>query len=702
MRLVLRLRFAAVLLALPLGFASSQVEAQQPIQLPGIYVQGATLEVPPRARRPASTEAKQGLPADEAGPTGDDTVGGVPAYTVGNAVTVFTGEELRRQQVRYAGDALRSLPGVSVSRSGGFGNFTQVRIRGAEGNQTLVLIDGIEANNLSDGEFDFSNLSVEDIERIEVIRGPLSGLYGSNAVGGVVNIITREGRGPITATVRTEAGSFGTRDVAARVAGGNDRGHLAVSYQWRETDGFNIAPIGGEDDGSRLRTFNVRGGVRIIDGVTLDFTVRHSDKLADRDGFGNVFDANLAGSLATAFDDGSVARDRILLAGAKLRWETLGGRLTHEFRANHNGTTTTDLDGSFNSFSRNISETMKLAYLATYRLDTPASWGKHSISSLVEKEDERFTPEGTFGDEKLRERGRTAYAGEWRAGFADRLFLTTGIRHDDNDNFQDFTTWRGAVSLALREWNLRPHASVGTAVKLPTMFEHFGSSQFFTPNPSLSPEKSFGWDAGVEFTVLEGRATLDITYFRANLEDKINGFFFDPKLGTFTATNLPGESTREGVEVATRFKLTDSVTLGLAYTHLDARNPDGGREVRRPPHGGRGDVTYSFAGGRGTASLAAIYNGQMDDTAFRLVCFAGCPSGLLSFSSGERLNLDAYWIVNAAVTYKLQPGVELFGRVQNMFDARYQEVFGFESAPITAFAGVRLTFGGSDGLRWSE
>jgi vitamin B12 transporter len=404
------------------------------------------------------------------------------------------------------------------------------------------------------------------------------------------------------------------------------------------------------------------------------------------------------GSLATAFDDGSVARDRILLAGAKLRWETLGGKLTHEFRANHNGTTTTDSDTTFSSFSRNISDTLKFAYLATYRLDTPAIWGKHSFSGLVEKEDESFTPEGTFGDEKLRERGRVAYAGEWRMGFADRLFVTAGIRHDDNDNFQDFTTWRATGSLVLREWNLRPHASVGTAVKLPTMFEHFGSSQFFTPNPNLSPEKSFGWDAGIEFTLLNGKATLDVTYFRANLQDKINGFFFDPNIGNFKAVNLPGESTREGVEVATRFRLSDSVTLGLAYTYLNARNPDGEHEVRRPPHSGRGDISYTFSGGRGTASLGAIYNGQMDDTAFRLICFTACPPDLLSFSSGERLSLDAYWLVNAAVAYKLQPGVELFGRVENLLDKRYQETFGFEAAPIAAFAGIKLTFGGPEGF----
>ena len=195
----------------------------------------------------------------------------------------------------------------------------------------------------------------------------------------------------------------------------------------------------------------------------------------------------------------------MFLAGTNLRWETHGGRLVQEFRANHNGTITADTDRSpFPSTSRNISEAEKLSYLASYRLDMPAIAVTNTVSGRVEKEFERFTPEGSFADGLERQRGRIAYTGEWRGGFADRLFLTAGIRHDDNDNFQDFTTWRTAASLVLSEINMRPHASVGTAVKLPTMFEQFGTSPFFVPNPGLTPEESFGWDAGVEFTFFKG------------------------------------------------------------------------------------------------------------------------------------------------------------------------------------------------------
>jgi vitamin B12 transporter len=672
------------LIVLLLATAPSQ--AQQPTALPGITVEGATLERGAMAPRPAGTQAQAGQVAMPDVAPVDGTVLGVAAETVGNAVTVLTGEDLRRQQIRNAADALRSLPGVAVNRQGGVGNFTQVRIRGAEANHTLVLIDGIVANNTADGEFDFSNLSAEEIERIEIIRGPMSSLYGANAVGGVINIISRRGQGPLTATLQTEAGAFASKDVVARLAGGSERANLSLAYQWRATQGFNIAPVGDEQDGSRLRTFSLRAGARLLDNMSLDITLRNSEKHADRDGFGD-FSAP-AGSLAQAFDDASTLSNSVFLAGANLKWDTLNGSLSHEFKANHNGTTTTDADRTFLSNSKNISQADSFAYLGTLRLDTPAIWGKHSLSALVETDNERFTPEGSFADGRTRERGRLSFAGEWRGALANRLFLTAGIRHDDNDNFQDFTTWRTALSVPLPELGLRPHASTGTAVKLPTMFEQFGTDQFFIPNPNLRPEESFGWDAGLEFSWLAGRVTLDVTYFNANLTDKIDGFVATAKPGIFTAANLPGESTRQGVEIATRVKLAAGLSWGAAYTYTDARNPDGEQEIRRPPHAARTDLSWGFAGGRGSANLAVIYNGSMQDIGFVLPFFDPQP----------RLSLPPYWLVNAAVSYRLQPGVELFGRVENLLDQHYQESFGFDAAPLAAFAGVKLTFGGPDGL----
>ena len=214
------------------------VWAQQSTELPPIVVEGATLEAPKAVKK---TTSQTSAPV-QGGTTGTEVTGtgkadadsqssdGVPIEQIGAAVTVVTRKDLENRQIRYAADALRSLPGVEVSQSGGIGNLTQVRIRGAEANQTLVLIDGVEANNPTDGEFDFSNLATADIERIEIIRGPMSGVYGSSAVGGVINIITRGGRGPLTFTARAEGGSFDTGGTTVGMSAGNDKGYFAISY----------------------------------------------------------------------------------------------------------------------------------------------------------------------------------------------------------------------------------------------------------------------------------------------------------------------------------------------------------------------------------------------------------------------------------------------------------------------------------------
>jgi vitamin B12 transporter len=661
-------------------------------QLPPVTVQGATLEAPRPPKKAKSVGASAAEETKAEAKDGDPADDGVPAASVGNAVTVLTRADLQRLQVRQVADALRSLPGVTVGRSGAFGNFTQVRIRGAEGNHTLVLIDGVEANNTTDGELDFSNVSADDIERIEVIRGPMSALYGSNAVGGVINIITRRGRGPLMLTLKTEAGSLGTGDVAASLSAGSQWAHFALSMHWRSTDGFNISPFGSEADGMVLRSFNFNGGVKVMEGMTLDLTLRHVDKKADRDGFG---DPNSVGTPSTATDAASFLHDQQLLAGVRLKWDTLDNKLTHQVHFKYNRTTISDQDLPDPAlcsppfflcpfFFSNFGERTSYGYLGTYRFETPGA--KHAVSGLIEKETEVFIPKGDLGDFKARERDKLSVAGEWRISFGEQLFITAGARHDDNSVFEDFTTWRLAAAWAIKPLGLRPHASVGTAVKFPAMFEQFGQFPgFFVANPGLKPEQSLGWDAGVEIGL--GKATtLDVTYFHADLTDKI-ATNEDPKI-PFTLVNLPGVSTRDGIELALRTRFTPSLTATFAYTYLSAEDSTGLEEIRRPRHAGRVDLSYVFAGGLGSANLGIAYNGSMTDAVF--VNPFGVPDG--------RLLLDDYWLVNASVSYKLQPGVELFGRVENLFDQRYQEVFGFEAAPITAFAGIKLTFGGPDGI----
>lgn len=669
--------------------------AQSVEELPPVIVEGATLETNAPRRTPKPAKPSSAAPTNRASGQTDAAASsissteqssdGMPIEQIGAAVSVITRRELDERQIRYVAEALRSMPGVEVSSPNGPGGLTQVRLRGAEANHTLVLIDGIEANNPTDGEFDFGNLDAADVERIEVIRGAMSSIYGSSAVGGVINIVTRSGRGPLTFAGRTEGGSLGTGDFSGSMSAGNAKGHIALSYHRRQSEGFNLAPEGSETDSWQLSTFSVRAGMTVADNLSVNLAVRNMRRSSDRDGFGG-----LPGSLATAVDEPSTLGADTWLAGVNVRWDTLDGRVTHEVRATRNTAVTTDFDMSFPAFpfrTRNESEDIKYGYLATLRFDTPGLAASHAVTGLVEREIESFTPAGDATDGAERSQNREFVAAEYRGDFSKTVFVTANLRHDDNEGFEDFTTWRSAVSVPLAGVGLRPHASVGTAVKFPNLIELYGSIPgFFVPNPNLKPEEFFGWDAGVEYSFAKGIAVIDVTYFNASLKNEIVTLGFP-----YSLQNAAGTSTRNGVEVAGRAKLSDKLSVGAAYTYLEARNDLGEEAIRRPPHTGRFDLNYVFASGRANFNLAAVYNGRQQDLAFRMPTF-----------TQERAVLDSYWLTTLAASYQLSPGVEVYGRVENALNDSYQEAYGYATAGATVFAGMRFSYVEPASIAWSE
>lgn len=676
-----RVRPSLLLLGAALPAAGSAAIAQEVVELPPVVVEGATLEAPNKSKNRSSSGAATS-PAPSAATAGASTgsgtaetsgiENGIPASQVGSAVTVVTGAQLRAQQIRHAGDALQSLPGVSVSRQGTANNLTVVRIRGAESNHSLVLIDGVEVNSAStDGFFDFSNLGADEIEQIEVIRGPQGGLYGTGAIGGVVNIITKSGKGPLTLRARAEAGSFGTRDAAVQISGGDDNLYGSVTVQGSTTDGFNISTAGNEDDGGELSTFAFRGGIALLENLTLDGTLRFSKNDSDRDGFNGALNG-----LAVPSDDASVFTNRLFVGRLQATLDTLDGDLVHKVYLSGTETDARDTDATFGT-SHNVGDATKFGYRGTYRLATPGVTDvQHYFTALVERERQRFE-QPSNPTMPTRERHTTSFAGEIRGEYFDSLFLTANVRHDDNDFVEDFTTWRLAGTYAVPHTPFRVHASAGTGVKYPSLSEQFGSFSFFTPNPDLIPEEAFGWDVGLETTVIPGRAIVDVTYFDTELTNEID-FRTLPNFNT-QPFNREGESTRQGIEVAGRYLLTENITLGAAYTYLRAREEDGSEEIRRPPHSGRLDVNYAFDGGRGNVNVAAIYNGDMLDNAFDALTFA--PSQVV---------LEEYWLLNIAASYEVSPGLEIYGRVENALDESYQQIFGYEMAGVAAYAGMRF------------
>jgi len=678
-----------------LSLFAPSASAQDETELPPIVVEGATLEAPPaktKKKQAQGSSESEGQSAPTAGESSAEgkaetggSVAGVPLDELGSAVSVVKDADLRAQQIRHAADALQSLPGVSVSRQGTPNNLTVVRIRGAESNHTLVLIDGVEVNAAStDGFFDFSNLDADEIEQIEVLRGPQGGLYGTGAIGGVVNIITKSGKGPLTIRARGEGGAFNTRDGALQLSGGNDRLHGAVTLQGRTSDGYNISTFGSEDDGGRLSTFAFRGGVEVVENLKLDGTLRMSTNRGDRDGFGEL------NGFSVPADEDSFFATRLWVGRLQATLDTLDGDWVHKFHVSGTETDTQDTGASvFGSpFLHNIGRAEKYGYASVYRLETPGLPGvRHFFTGLVEREQQTFE-QPTDSTAPDRERHTTSFAGEARGEYYDTLFFTANVRHDDNDFVEDFTTWRTSGTLKVPQTPFRLHASAGTGVKYPSLSELYGSFTGFSPNPDLTPEEAFGWDAGIETTLLSGRASVDVTYFDTNLTNEID--FRPIAANLLEPFNHDGESTRRGIEVAARYLVGDGLTLGAAYTYLHARDDTGQEEIRRPPHSGRFDVNYAFDRGRANVNVAAIYNGRMLDNAF-------------NFDLGSQaVVLDSYWLVNVAASYEVSPGVAVYGRIENALDQDYQQVFGFATAGIAAYAGLRFTYEEQASVAWAN
>lgn len=600
----------------------------------------------------------------------------------GRAFTVVTGEQLAQNQTRYVADALRQVPGVHVSRAGSFGGLTQVRMRGAEGNHVLVLIDGVEVSEVSGGEFDFGNLPVGDIDRIEVLRGPQSAFWGSNATAGVINIITKRGsRDGFAVDTRSEAGTDGTFLAGVSVRGGNERMDGAFSIDYRRTDGFNISDFGDEKDGDRNLTLSGRFTFDATDNLVIDASGRLMDRLSEFDSADFAFPATPTQGLLL---DTDTEVSRLEFSGTiGATWTSLDGAWTHEARFAGNAGEREDFtDGARTSGNRG--DRIKASWQSTFLFETPAfADAVHTITAGYEWEQERYRAIApVFDPSQLETQERSAHSlvAEYRGEFADQIYLNGAIRHDLNDDFADATTYSVAAAWAIPGTGTRLHASAGTGVTNPTFFEQFG----FTParfigNPDLVPEESFGWDIGVEQSFFDGALVVDLTYFNQDLRNEITTQFPGPDF-IGTPVNLDGTSKRQGIEVAATAELFDGFTTTIAYTYTDSTDPDGMREVRRPQHTASLNAGYAFLDDRARVFGELIYNGRVDDLEF------------INATPETRVVLDDYVVVNIGGSFDISENFEAYGRIENLFDADYEEIFGYNSQGRTAFVGIKARF----------
>jgi vitamin B12 transporter len=595
-----------------------------------------------------------------------------PVDRVGNAITVITGEQIRERQTTSVADILRTVPGLAVSRLGpGAGPQTQVRIRGAEANQTLVLIDGIEVNDPSGGsEFDFGHLLASGIERIEILRGPQSALYGSDAVGGVVNIITKRGEGKPTGFVSLEGGSFRTGRADAGVSGSVDRVDFSFYATGYHTDGISVASRKrgfDEDDGYQQRLVGGRIGIAPIEELKLDFIGRWSQERLETDGISGSTSPNMT---ADSRDD-TLTWQRFGRAQASL--DTFGGMWQHvagvgvsdsrrDFRENK-------IDSSrFDGLKRKFDYQSNLLYSSD--AIAPA---EHSTVFGIERETERVINTSAFSNVD-REIETSSVFAQQGITLWDALTLTAAGRQDWNELFEDETTWRFSGAYFVRDTGTKFKASYGNAVKAPTIFELYGFTSNFQGNPNLVPERARGWDVGIEQSRLDQQAAVELTYFDNRIDNLISGF------GN-TAVNLPGESRSQGVEVSGRYSPIEALDLVASYTYMSTRDSSGSELARRPQHMASFTGTYRFLEGRASATLGIDHNGNRRDTVF------------FPFPQpSQRFVLDEYTLVRLAGTYRLTDWLQVFGRIENALNEQYEEVFSYATPGRAGYLGMRATF----------
>ena len=575
------------------------------------------------------------------------------AGNVGGSLTVISGETLRQSQQFDVSEVLRSVPGLDVSRSGGPGQLTSVFLRGANSNQTKVLLDGLPINDPGSAgrAFDFSFLSVDNIERIEVLRGPQSTLYGSDAIGGVVNIITARGSGPPTTSVSALGGKFGTARQAFRSSGGNDQAYYSIAGSYLDTDGFSAAsrpPGNVEDDFYRNGTLSGRFGYNVTENLNVDVVTRYNDTDTGLDfGFGLPQD-----------DDSSLEQENTF-ARVLATWQSDDGSWTHRVSGGY-----TQYDRfSFNPFGGRFygrqgrfSWQNDLVLMDTRPVRMVATSGVDYLEELARND--------TILDQNQDNLGGFALL---NLSLGRRIDASVGGRWDDYTFFGDTFTYRTTANLNVFETGTVVHGAIGTGFRAPALAELFDP---FVGSLGLAPETSKGWEAGVRQSLDEGRLFVDATYFRNDFSNLIQ---FD--FGTFSLENV-GVALASGVELSTLYRATDRTTLFANWTFTDTRNFAAGTQLLRRP---RDKVSFgwrrNFARRRGNYGLIANYVGERLDT-----------GGAFA---------ENYWRVDVSGAYQVNRNLRAIGRIDNLFDDPYEEVLGFNGTRFAAFAGAEYRLGGS-------
>jgi len=635
------------------------------------------------ASSPALAQSNPDLPStNEKGETivvtGSRSGDGVPINQLGASVTVLDAEALEKRQTRIVSDILRDVPGVAVSRTGAIGGLTQIRLRGSEGNHVLVLIDGVEASDPYYGEFDFGTLIADPEARIEVLRGQQSSLYGSDAIGGVIQYITLTGREAPGFSARAEGGSFGTYTGSVRAAGVSGDLDYALSGAYYHTDGSPTARVGTRNVGSDNAGISGKLIWSPTDNFKLTGVARYSYTKADTNNSENDPTSPLFGY--TVDSPGVYFRNKAFFGMVRAEFTALDGRWTNALSGQIADINRRGYNAAGYNYGNN-GRRLKGSLESSLRLGTESV--VHRLTAALDVEREEFQNKapttGSQWDPFVGERhtNNVGLVGQYELLVNEALSFGASIRHDQNDRFDDPMTWRVQGSYTFPT-GMRIRAAYGTGVKNPGYNELYGYSDGrYIGNPNLRPEKSEGWEAGIEQSFANSAATVGVTYFDSKLQDEI---YTSYATGIASPDNRTTASKQHGIEAFISARPIPQLRLDATYTYLKARE-NGVVEVRRPKHVGSFNATVFSKDERFSGTLTLRYNGRQEDVAYI------DPSWV-----PLRVSLQEYVLVNLNAEYKITPRITVFGRAENLADEDYEEVFSFATPGRAAYGGVRVSF----------
>jgi len=609
--------------------------------------------------------------------------------TVVSSVTTISGDDLRARGTRFVQDALREVPGATVVQSGSFGGVSSLFLRGGESDYVKVLIDGVPANQPG-GAYNWANLTTDNVDRIEILRGPGSVIYGSDAVSGVVQIFTRRGQQGLGAEAAAEAGSFGTFNGGGGVLGGTNRLGYSANASRFSTDGtypFN------NDYGNTVLSGSVRGEPDARTDASL--SVRFSDNRYHfpTDFAGTPVDSNQSSAeeaLSLAADVGRRLGERY-----ELRLTAGGSRADGEFddRPDNAGDST---GFGFASHRASRAQRGNLDARVNGRLSPMLTV---TAGGQVERETERQSGETTsnFGGivtspDTPFDRGRTTlgYYAQGILDLATGLAINLNARIDDNSAFGTFFTYRAGAAYRLGS-GTRVRASVGRSFKAPTFCEQFCDAPFVVGDSGLRPERATSWEAGLEQGLASGAASVWATYFNQRFRDMV---VYDGGVAPGQPTYRNGAAARShGIETGLTAALGTGVKASVSYTYLLTEATDDGglpsasfangeRLIRRPEHSAQIAVRARLFD-RATLGGSVVYLGARDD-----VDFNQFPS--------QRVALPAYTLVDLATEIEIlrpgsgRPGISGVLRIENLFDQDYQQVVGFPGRGRGVFGGAKF------------